>query len=79
MRGQCAHHLSFDVVDDHDEIVASVKKRGIEVEMTGEIGDAAIFTYLATKNELGTTFELAKVHPGVEDKTVPYGSYPPDM
>ncbi|MBW2086493.1 MAG: VOC family protein [Deltaproteobacteria bacterium] len=75
--GEGVHHLSFGEVDDHDEVVSAFENQGISIESTGLLGGAAIFTYMATQKDLGTIFELVKVHPGVQTTLVPYGIYPP--
>ena len=79
-RGEGVHHVSFGEVDDHDEVVSLLTDQGIGVESTGLLGGGAItFTYMATQKDLGTIFELVKVHPGVENTIVPYGTYPPSQ
>jgi catechol 2,3-dioxygenase-like lactoylglutathione lyase family enzyme len=77
IHGQGAHHVSFGVVDDHDDVVSTLQKQGIGIEMSGLLGGAAKFTYLDTQEDLGTIFELVKPEPGVESTVVPYGTYPP--
>ena len=75
--GQGIHHLSFGEAEDHDEVVSVLKNHWIDIEMSGVLGTAIRFTYMATQKELGTIFEVIKTD---KDKTitlVPYGSYPP--
>jgi len=75
--GQGVHHLSFGEAEDHDEVVSVLKNHWIDIEMSGVLGTAIRFTYMATQKELGTIFEVIKTN---KDKTVtlvPYGSYPP--
>ena len=78
MNGEGVHHFSFGEVDDHDEVVSDLGNQGINVEMSGLLGGATTFTYMATQKDLGTIMELVKVRPGVENSLVPYGTYPPD-
>jgi len=75
--GPGVHHLSFGESRDHDEFVAGLTGRGIEVEMTGRLGDAVTYTYLDTRNDLGTIFEIVKTDPGKRPKIAPYGMWPP--
>jgi len=77
MNGEGVHHISFGEVDDHDEVVSDLRNQGIDVEMTGLLGGATTFTYMATQRDLGTIMELVKVRHGVENSLVPYGTYPP--
>lgn len=74
--GAGVHHVSFGAVRDHDEIVMSLAEEGIEPESSGILGGAAVFTYLATRDGLGTIWELAKAIPGKKSSLKPYGSYP---
>ena len=76
-QGQGVHHLSFGGVRDHDQIISSLEKEGIETESTGIIGGVSTFTYLATQDELGTILELGKGKPGEKSSLKPYGVYPP--
>jgi len=73
-RGQGVHHVSFGEVADHDEMLCRFREQGISIEMTGLLGGAATFTYLATQKDLGTIFEMVKIHPGVQNTIVPYGT-----
>ena len=75
--GAGVHHLSFGGVRDHDQILSSLEKEGIETESTGIIGGVSTFTYLATQDELGTIWELGKGKPGEKSSLKPYGGYPP--
>jgi hypothetical protein len=77
MNGEGVNHFSFGEVDDHDEVVFVLGNQGIDVEMSGLLGGATTFTYMSTQGDLGTTMELLKVRPGVENSLVPYGTYPP--
>lgn len=52
------HHVSFGPIDDHDELTAKLREGGIEVEMAGQVGNGAWFTYLRTAERLGTIFEM---------------------
>lgn len=65
-QGQGVHHLSFGAVDDHDRSVATLQEQGIGIEMSGGLGRGAVFSYMATREDLGTIFELVHVPPGVE-------------
>jgi len=78
-RGPGVHHLSFDAVDDHDQLVAALGSSGIQVEMSGIVGGAARYTYLATQNSLHTILECVKATPGMESTAMPYGIYPPGV
>ena len=74
--GQGIHHLSFDRIDDHDEIIKGFTGLGYEIEASGSLGGATGFTYIATQSDLGTVFEAVKVDPSKESTIVPYGTYP---
>lgn len=65
-RGPGVHHLSFGTVDDHDAFIAAAAGQGIGVEMSGSLGRGAKFTYLDTRRDLGTIFEVVHIPPGVE-------------
>lgn len=75
--GDGVHHLSFGVVWDHDEMLEAFEELGIEVEMTGKLGGAVIFTYLASQEDLGTILEFVKGIPGAASTLAPRGTYPP--
>jgi hypothetical protein len=75
--GQGVHHISFDIVDDHDAIVSAMAEAGVEVEMSGIIGGSHRFTYLATQDTLSTVLECVKEDPHLESTATPYGTYPP--
>lgn len=77
-RGQGAHHLSFDIVDDHDELVANAQARGLGIEMAGIAGDAYLYTYLDTRDRLGTFWEVVKFYPEEDIMAGAYGIYPPE-
>ncbi len=75
-KGEGIHHVSFGVVNDHDQIVANLTERGVGIEMQGLSGDTGTFTYLATQEELGTIYEL--VNPtasGGGGGMKPWGTY----
>jgi hypothetical protein len=76
-RGQGIHHVSFDRIEDHDEMISRFDSLGIEVESSGLLGGAITFTYLASQNELGTIFEALKVDPNKKNTLTAYGTYPP--
>lgn len=76
-QGSGVHHLSFGAVRNHDEILADLEEEGVEPESSGVIGGASTFTYLATRDELGTIWELVKGEPGEISSLKPYGGYPP--
>lgn len=59
-QGPGIHHLSFDVIDDHDNVRDSLAAAGIGTEMGGELGPSIWFTYLDTKATLGTIFEFVR-------------------
>ena len=75
--GDGIHHLSFGVAEDHDEMLEGFEAAGVEVEMTGRLGGAVNFTYVASQGDLGTILEFVKPIPGAENTLVPYGTYPP--
>ncbi|MBW2369182.1 MAG: VOC family protein [Deltaproteobacteria bacterium] len=77
--GQGVHHISFDAIDDHDKLVSTLRAQGIEIEMSGIIGGANRYTYLAAQKEIGTILECVKVDPEVESTVAPYGTFPPDV
>jgi len=76
-QGQGVHHLSFGSVADHDRAVAALQGRGIGIEMSGGLGRGAVFSYMATRKELGTIFELVHLPPGVEISLRPLDKNPP--
>ena len=75
--GQGVHHISFHIVDDHDEIVEAMAKEGIDIEMAGVIGGSSRYTYLSTQDSLCTILECLKVDPNSSGTVMPYGTYPP--
>jgi len=75
--GQGIHHLSFDRIEDHDDVIKGFTSLGYDVESSGSLGGASSFTYVATQGELGTIFEAVKVDPSKESTITPYGTYPP--
>lgn len=52
------HHLSFGPIADHDELVSKLNEAGLEVEMAGEVGTGAWFTYFRSAERLGTILEM---------------------
>ena len=76
-RGQGIHHLSFDRIEDHDEMVSGFHRMGIETESSHLFGGATTFTYLASQNDLGTIFEALKTDSSKKNTITPYGIYPP--
>lgn len=77
IRGQGIHHVSFGDIQDHDTIVAAMKKENINIEMSGVLGNAITFTYFASQKDLGTIYEALKINPDVECTLAPTGMYPP--
>jgi catechol 2,3-dioxygenase-like lactoylglutathione lyase family enzyme len=76
--GEGAHHLSFGLVEDHDDLLEAMKSQGFGVEMQGLLGGAYTFTYLETQKELGTIFEIVRpARAGVEGRFRPWGAYEP--
>ena len=75
--GQGIHHVSFGETEDHNEVVSIMENHGIDIEMTGLLGGAIRFTYMATQKDLGTIFEAVKTDHDTEMTLVPYGTYPP--
>ena len=76
-RGQGIHHVSFDRIDDHDEMISGFNRIGIELESTGLLGGSITFTYLSSQKDLGTIFEALKVDPDKKNTLTAYGTYPP--
>jgi hypothetical protein len=76
-RGQGIHHVSFDRIEDHDEMVSGLNSAGIEIESSGLLGGTITFTYMATQKDLGTIFEALKIDPDKENTLAAYGTYPP--
>jgi 4-hydroxyphenylpyruvate dioxygenase-like putative hemolysin len=76
-KGMGVHHISFDAIEDHDQLVAAVVKGGIGIEMSGIIGGANRYTYLAAQNDLHTVLEAVRADPLLESSAVPSGIYPP--
>jgi hypothetical protein len=77
-RGQGIHHLSFDRIEDHDEMISGFKMIGIETESTGLIGGSIAFTYLSSQKDLGTIFEALKVDPDKKNTLTEFRMYPPE-
>ncbi|MFO7964844.1 MAG: VOC family protein [Desulfobacterales bacterium] len=75
--GQGVHHVSFGETEDHREVISIMQNHGFDIEMTGILGGAVRFTYLATQKALGTIFEAVKTDPNAEMTLAPYGTYPP--
>jgi 4-hydroxyphenylpyruvate dioxygenase-like putative hemolysin len=75
--GQGIHHISFHFVEDHDEMLAALRKEGYAVEMQGNLWGALTFTYMATQDDLGTIIEFLKTIPGAQNIPREYGTYPP--
>jgi len=75
--GEGVHHFSYGVVEDYDNIISSLKEKGINIEMQGGID--ATFSYMATQKELGTIVEIVKAAPSGAPRTIfPWGrSTPP--
>jgi catechol 2,3-dioxygenase-like lactoylglutathione lyase family enzyme len=59
-QGSGIHHMSFDVIDDHDSVRNAFNEAGIGTEMGGELGPDVWFTYLDTRDCLGTIFEIVR-------------------
>lgn len=76
-RGQGIHHVSFDRIEDHDEMISGFNGLGIETESSGLLGGTITFTYLSSQKDLGTIFEALKVDPGKKNSLTAYGTYPP--
>lgn len=56
--GNGVHHVSFGQIPDHDELVTKLRAGGVEVEMAGEVGTGAWFTYFRSAHRLGTILEM---------------------
>jgi hypothetical protein len=76
-RGQGIHHLSFDRIEDHDEMISGFHKMGIETESSGLLGGANTCTCLASQKDLGTIFEAVKIDSSKRNTITAYGTYPP--
>ena len=76
-KGQGIHHVSFDQIEDFDEMVSDFNRIGIETESSGLLGGSITFAYMATQKDLGTIFEAVKVDPDKENTITAYGTYPP--
>lgn len=76
--GEGAHHLSLDILEDHDEFVAGLQRHGVGIEMAGLAGLAFQYTYLETGEDLGTLFEVLKFFPEEDEWGGLYGTYPPE-
>jgi catechol 2,3-dioxygenase-like lactoylglutathione lyase family enzyme len=59
-QGPGIHHVSFDVIDDHDHVRNAFAEADIGTEMGGELGPDVWFTYLDTRDCLGTIFEIVR-------------------
>jgi catechol 2,3-dioxygenase-like lactoylglutathione lyase family enzyme len=76
--GEGIHHVSFGIVDNHDQVVTTLMGQGIGIEMQGLLGGAYTFSYMATQKELGTIFEVVKpAPPGIKSTLKPWGRYEP--
>jgi len=73
--GEGLHHVSFGLVEDHDEMLAAFEKAGYQIEMQGVIGDAITFTCMGTRDALGIIYEFLKVNPAIPSTLKPYGTY----
>ena len=76
-RGPGIHHVSFDRIEDHDEMISGFNGIGIETESSGLLGGTITFTYMATQKELGTIFEALKIDSDKKNTLSAYGTYPP--
>jgi hypothetical protein len=76
-RGQGIHHVSFDRIEDHDEMISGFNRIGIETESSGLLGGTITFTYMATQKDLGTIFEALKIDSNKKNTLSAYGTYPP--
>lgn len=56
--GNGIHHVSFGLIPDHDALVSKLQGGGIEIEMAGQVGAGAWFTYLRCADQLGTIYEM---------------------
>lgn len=62
--GNGIHHVSFGRQATHDIIQMLMKEEGIGIEMQGVLSGRAVFTYLATQDQLaGIIFEMVKMLP----------------
>ena len=75
-KGEGIHHVSFGVVEDHDQVVTNLAERGVGIEMQGLSGDTGTFTYLDTQERLGTIYEVANpITSGGSGGLRPWGTY----
>jgi hypothetical protein len=74
-QGEGIHHVSFGVVENHDQIVSKLTARGIGIEMQGLVGDVPTFTYLATQKTLGTILEVVNPISRPSGPLRPWGTY----
>jgi hypothetical protein len=73
-KGEGIHHVSFGRVDNHDEVVSTLQRQGVAIEMQGTLWGAGRFTYMDTCRELGTIVEFGRApDPGVQSKRTPWG------
>ena len=77
-KGQGIHHVSFDVIEDYDEMISGFNRIGIETESSGLLGGTIAFSYMATQKDLGTIFEAVKRDRTQKNTLVSSGAYPPD-
>lgn len=61
--GEGLHHVAFGV-ENHDEVVAYLGKKGAEVIQSGKSGDGFTFTYLDTSGSLSCLAEIYKMGEG---------------
>ena len=74
--GEGLHHVAVDV-GNYDQAIATMKRHGIEVLMSGQM-PADSFAYMDTEKVLGTVIEIYKRSPGFKP-TPPEATYPPDF
>jgi len=75
-KGEGIHHVSFGVVNDHNQIVTNLTEQGVGIEMQGLSGDTGTFTYLATQEKLGTIYEVVNpIISGTGGGMKPWGTY----
>ena len=58
--GEGLHHVAFGV-ENHDEVVSDLGKKGVEVIQSGRSGDGFTFTYLDTRESLSCLAEIYKM------------------
>jgi methylmalonyl-CoA/ethylmalonyl-CoA epimerase len=79
--GRATQHFSFGGVNDHDEMLANLKKAGLSIEFQGLLKGFGHATYMDTLEDLGTVMEFTEpLSPESAQSAsgmVPVGTYAP--